>query len=539
LDDEVPEKPFRRISMPDGIEVLDESIEKELAIVLDDQAPEKPFRRISMPDGIEIPVESIQKELAIVLDDEVPEKAFRRISTPDGIEVLDESIQKELAIVLDDKVPEIHFRRISTPDGIEIPDESIQKELAIVLDDEVPEKPFRRISMPDGIEVLDESIEKELAIVLDDKVPEKPFRRISSPDGIEVLDESIEKKLAIVLDDEVPEKAFRRISTPDGIEILDESIEKELAIVLDNETPEKPFRRKPFRCLSSARKIQVKWPPISVASSTANTKALSNKAISSLSTFSSVPLDEENLHEQLEHITDISHYAENGLTDLEESKDSSKSIKHNEIGFGRPDVWVRPTDTYEESSKRRKSECDKRHHHNERGFCRPDEWVTPNTSYDGSLECRSSRSPVTSRTAKDRSARQSSPDEHSTHSRKKTGPPKPLTCAVTLDEYKNLKGLMKTHSIVKDLMEACKVRVDYADGIEEYRRKKYQKKKKIMKGKSRKARDKSSSQVTISSTYRTIKDDSDDGYKRGTPTLEKIALQQGEEESNIKLWWEF
>ena len=844
--DEAPEKPFRRPTN-NAMEALDEKVLNELAIALGDETPSKPFRRITN-DGIEALDESILKELAIALDNETPSKPFRR-----GAEILDENVLEQLAITLGDETPAKPFRR-STKDSIEALDESILKELAIALDNETPSKPFRR-----GAEILDRNVLKELTISLSDETPAKPLKRISIPDGTDVLNESIQKELAIVLDDEAPEKTFRRISTPDDVEELDESIQNELAIVLDNESPRKPFGRKPCRRLSSARKLQVKWPPISVASSTANTKASSNKAISSLSpkksasatvlpvspssseeksalsslshsenlicgeslrkvigrslhaqtqqgikekidlyenmcersretfnihplncqddfdcdlyptmkiratqfhidnntvhsivdhedsqaqlfvtrvidvdgqceesTFSSVPLDDENYYEQLEHISDVSHYEENNIfeastafdsecdasfislvdyfddsdassasvslathnmdnsyqlsledkpgdhdkkegkrfkirlswmsdsmeqhdhplqtssTELatnnqktasvrffhhnerdfgrpdewvrptdankdcsgsskcnhynergfgrpdewlrpndaygefsvsndtykestdsskcnhhnkrgfgradewvrsndahKESLDSSKSIKHNERGFGRPDVRVRSTDTYEESSKYRKSECDKRYHHDERGFHRPDEWVTPNTSYDGSLECRSSRSPVTSRTAKDRSARQSSPEEHSTHSSKKTGPPQPLTCAVTLDEYKNLEYLMETRSIVKDLMEARNVRMDYADGIEECRRKKYQKKKKIMKGKSKKARDKSSSQVTVSITSRTIKYDLDDGYKRGTPTWEKIALQQSEEEPNIKLWWEF
>lgn len=70
---------------------------------------------------------------------------------------------------------------------------------------------------------------------------------------------------------------------------------------------------------------------------------------------------------------------------------------------------------------------------------------------------------------------------------------------------------------------------------EEHSGKTHLKNKKTKTVKKKKVRERSES-LGVFRTYNTVYN-SDDEYKRGTPTWEKRALQRNEEESNIKLWW--
>lgn len=242
----------------------------------------------------------------------------------------------------------------------------------------------------------------------------------------------------------------------------------------------------------------------------------------------------------------------------EESSESTKCKHHNERGLGRPNNWMRPNDAYEQSLECGKrcrrnekgfgiphelvrpidgceetSECskpnrDKCYHHNERGFGRPVEWIRPTCGYEGSSECRSWRSLVTSRTAQDKSVRESSPEEDSAHNNKGD------SCTIDMDECKTLvENLLVAHKNVVTDCESNEAQEYRGKKNQKRKKKKNQKRKKIMKQKTMTAKDKSSSRVTHS-----VEDDPKDERKRGTPTWEKVALQQ-EEESEIKLWWQF
>lgn len=238
---------------------------------------------------------------------------------------------------------------------------------------------------------------------------------------------------------------------------------------------------------------------------------------------------------------------------FEEASETPKVSSHKERGFGRPDEWVRPHDTsgeYLESTKsnhvkqtdelsRSNNACKKSSeseesgdnkslHHNQRGFGRPDEWVKPNDLYEGSTEGQSGRSAELSRTAHDKAETQSSPEDDSMH-RSLGSLVGPKANPNPLDECKNLiEGSSKAENNIK---EDCK------DGkATEYKGEKYLAQIKTPKRKNKKNRGRSLSPVLMKT--QSTKYDSDDEYNRGTPTWEKRALEQDENESNIELWWQ-
>lgn len=213
----------------------------------------------------------------------------------------------------------------------------------------------------------------------------------------------------------------------------------------------------------------------------------------------------------------------------EDSLGNFKFSNHSQRGFGRPNEWVRPKDVYQESFE---SKCS-RHRRSSFGIS-DDWWVSSSESDEGSPECRSWRSPVMSRTEQDKSARESSPEDDTPHSRK-GGRRKPPTCEINLEECKTPVGDMtEAHNGVNKNSAASEGK--------KYRDSKHQKKtKKITKGRKKKAIDNSLSLAMLNTCSIQLDSDSDseDGYNGVTLTWEKRPLQESEKELNTKMWWDF